>query len=73
MTSSLRDLKVYTTYPHGCSYLDGQEALRHNCCVDQLETTTGDDYLSFAARLGNEESFLSRRILAGQGRVEDEP
>ncbi len=26
MTSSLRDLKVYTTYPHGCSYLDDQEA-----------------------------------------------
>ena len=27
MTSSLRDLKVYTTYPHGCSYLEGQEAV----------------------------------------------
>ena len=26
MTSSLRDLKVYTTYPHSCSYLDEQEA-----------------------------------------------
>lgn len=26
MTSSLRDLKVYTTYPHSCSYLDNQEA-----------------------------------------------
>lgn len=26
MTSSLRDLKVYTTYPHRCSYLDGEEA-----------------------------------------------
>lgn len=26
MTSSLRDLKVYTTYPHSCSYLDDQEA-----------------------------------------------
>ena len=26
MTSSLRDLKVYTTYPHSCSYLRGQEA-----------------------------------------------
>lgn len=26
MTSSLRDLKVYTTYPHSCSYLPGQEA-----------------------------------------------
>ena len=26
MTSSLRDLKVYTTYPHSCSYLEGQEA-----------------------------------------------
>lgn len=26
MTSSLRDLKVYTTYPHRCSYLEDQEA-----------------------------------------------
>ena len=26
MTSSLRDIKVYTTYPHSCSYLDDQEA-----------------------------------------------
>lgn len=26
MTSSLRDLKVYTTYPHSCSYLREQEA-----------------------------------------------
>lgn len=26
MTSSLRDLKVYTTYPHRCSYLENEEA-----------------------------------------------
>ena len=26
MTSSMRDLRVYTTYPHNCSYLDDQEA-----------------------------------------------
>ena len=26
MTSSLRNLKVYTTYPHSCSYLSEQEA-----------------------------------------------
>ncbi len=26
MTSSIRDLKVYTTYPHNCSYLEDQEA-----------------------------------------------
>jgi|TARA_R110000772_G_scaffold165646_3_gene277134 arginine-tRNA-protein transferase len=26
VTSSLRDLKVYTTYPHTCSYLKDQEA-----------------------------------------------
>ena len=26
MTSSLRDLKVYTTYPHSCSYLRDEEA-----------------------------------------------
>lgn len=26
MTSSMRDLKVYTTYPHNCSYLEDQEA-----------------------------------------------
>ncbi len=26
MTSSMRDLKVYTTYPHSCSYLNEQEA-----------------------------------------------
>ncbi len=26
MTSSMRDLKVYTTYPHSCSYLENQEA-----------------------------------------------
>ena len=27
MTSSLRDLKVYTTYPHSCSYLQDREAV----------------------------------------------
>ncbi len=26
MTSSLRDIKVYTTYPHRCSYLEDQQA-----------------------------------------------
>jgi arginyl-tRNA--protein-N-Asp/Glu arginylyltransferase len=26
VTSSMRDLKVYTTYPHSCSYLEDQEA-----------------------------------------------
>lgn len=26
MTSSIRDLKVYTTYPHSCSYLEDKEA-----------------------------------------------
>jgi leucyl-tRNA---protein transferase len=26
LTSSLRDLKVYTTYPHSCSYLEDKEA-----------------------------------------------
>jgi len=26
LTSSMRDLKVYTTYPHSCSYLEDQEA-----------------------------------------------
>ena len=26
MTSSMRELKVYTTYPHSCSYLSDQEA-----------------------------------------------
>jgi len=26
VTSSLRDLKVYTTYPHSCSYLENREA-----------------------------------------------
>jgi leucyl-tRNA---protein transferase len=26
LTSSMRDLKVYTTYPHNCSYLEDQEA-----------------------------------------------
>jgi len=26
VTSSLRDIKVYTTYPHSCSYLEDQEA-----------------------------------------------
>jgi arginine-tRNA-protein transferase len=26
VTSSLRDLKVYTTYPHRCSYLEQEEA-----------------------------------------------
>jgi arginine-tRNA-protein transferase len=26
LTSSLRDLKVYTTYPHRCSYLESEEA-----------------------------------------------
>ncbi|MBE9539615.1 MAG: arginyltransferase [Proteobacteria bacterium] len=27
MTASLRDIKVYTTYPHSCSYLEDQEAV----------------------------------------------
>jgi leucyl-tRNA---protein transferase len=27
VTSYLRDLKVYTTYPHSCSYLEDQEAV----------------------------------------------
>ncbi len=27
MTASLRDVKVYTTYPHKCSYLDEREAV----------------------------------------------
>jgi len=27
VTASLRDVKVYTTYPHKCSYLDDQEAV----------------------------------------------
>ncbi|EED35810.1 arginyltransferase [Luminiphilus syltensis NOR5-1B] len=26
MTASLREIKVYTTFPHDCSYLDGREA-----------------------------------------------
>lgn len=26
MTASLRDIKVYTTFPHACSYLEGEEA-----------------------------------------------
>ena len=26
LTSSLRDLKVYTTYPHSCTFLRDQEA-----------------------------------------------
>ena len=28
MTSSMRDLKVYTTYPHSCSYLEDQDFWR---------------------------------------------
>jgi arginyl-tRNA--protein-N-Asp/Glu arginylyltransferase len=27
VTASLRDIKVYTTYPHSCSYLEEQEAV----------------------------------------------
>ncbi len=27
MTASLRDIKVYTTFPHSCSYLEEQEAV----------------------------------------------
>ncbi len=27
MTASMRDIKVYTTYPHKCSYLEDQEAI----------------------------------------------
>ena len=26
MTASLREIKVYTTFPHRCSYLAGEEA-----------------------------------------------
>ena len=47
-------------------YLDGQQVLRHNCCVDQFETPADDDYLVFADRPGNADSFVTRPILVGQ-------
>lgn len=42
MTSSLRDLKVYTTYPHSCSYLGDQEAI--TLFVDPRTPMTGTLY-----------------------------
>ena len=42
MTSSLRDLKVYTTYPHSCSYLPEQEAT--TLFVDPRTPMTGSLY-----------------------------
>ena len=39
VTASLRDIKVYTTYPHDCSYLDDEQAVTlfvdPQQCVDQ--------------------------------------
>lgn len=42
VTSSLRDLKVYTTYPHSCSYLRDQEAT--TLFVDPRTTVDADLY-----------------------------
>ena len=42
MTSSLRDLKVYTTYPHSCSYLEEQEAT--TLFIDPRTPMTGTLY-----------------------------
>lgn len=42
MTSSLRNLKVYTTYPHSCSYLEEQEAT--TLFVDPRTPMTGPLY-----------------------------
>jgi len=49
MTSSLRDLKVYTTYPHSCSYLPEQEAT--TLFVDPRTPMNADLY-SQLSRLG---------------------
>lgn len=42
MTSSLQDLKVYTTHPHRCSYLDDQDAT--TLFVDPLQAVDRDLY-----------------------------
>lgn len=47
MTSSLRDLKVYTTYPHGCSYLKDQEAV--TLFVDPRQTVDKTLYSKLSA------------------------
>lgn len=47
MTSSLRDLKVYTTYPHSCSYLDDQEAV--TLFVDPRQTVDKTLYSKLSA------------------------
>ena len=51
MTSSLRDLKVYTTYPHSCSYLQDREAVTLFVDPRQVVDKTLYSKLSAAARL----------------------
>jgi hypothetical protein len=47
-------------------YLDGQEVLRHNCCVDLFQSSAEDDYLAFADLPSTGESLVTRPILGGQ-------
>ena len=46
MTASLRDIKVYTTYPHSCSYLEDQEAV--TLFVDPKQTVDQTLYSSLS-------------------------
>ena len=47
MTASLRDIKVYTTYPHSCSYLEEQEAV--TLFVDPKHTVDRPLYSSLSS------------------------
>lgn len=42
MTASLRDIRVYTTFPHPCSYLDNEEAT--TLFIDPRQTISPDLY-----------------------------
>ena len=43
-------------------YLDGQELLRFNCCVDEDRMPADDDYLNFGTEVGSEGLFRFIRL-----------
>ncbi len=49
MTASLRDIRVYTTFPHACSYLEGEEAT--TLFVDPRQTISPELY-SYLSQMG---------------------
>ena len=47
MTASLRDIRVFTTFPHECSYLDGKEAT--TLFIDPRQTISKELYSHLSA------------------------